>query len=116
MRQALRLPLLVSGLLWAASWWVIYLEIHRWHHMTPGLRLNPPPTPSGYPPAKPGEFLIGAIVASVVAPVVCAVLLALSWTRRRGSIPPSSRQQRTNLSRRDCSALSPFCRTTYACA
>jgi len=82
-RNSARLPLLFSGLLWALSWSVIYLEIHRWHHMTPGLHLNPPASPPGYPPARPGEFLIGAIVLSIAAPVIFAVLLTLTYMRCR---------------------------------
>jgi hypothetical protein len=33
----------VSGIVWIFSWYTIYLEIFRWHHMTKTLRFNPPP-------------------------------------------------------------------------
>jgi hypothetical protein len=35
----------VSGIVWIFSWYTIYLEIFRWHHMTKSLRFNPPPPP-----------------------------------------------------------------------
>ncbi len=34
-------------IVWIFSWYTIYLEIFRWHHMTKSLRFNPPPPPPG---------------------------------------------------------------------
>jgi hypothetical protein len=76
-KRNLFIALSVSGSLWALSWVVICLEIFRWHHMTTGLRLNPPQPLPGFPPPRPGEFLISAIVLSIAAPATS--ILLLSW-------------------------------------
>ncbi|HEX5241855.1 MAG TPA: hypothetical protein VFW23_01235 [Tepidisphaeraceae bacterium] len=69
--------------LWAVSWAVIGLEIFRWHHMTPGFHLNPPPVPPGFPAPKPGEFLKGAIFLSIASPILTVMLLAWMWRSHR---------------------------------
>lgn len=73
---------------WISSWFAIYLEIHRWHHMTPSLRLNPPD-----PRGKPGEFVIAVIVSSVIAPVVLVILSIRCWLRAKSTKPVSSMQR-----------------------
>lgn len=81
MRTALKKPLRramwIAGGLWAYSWWVIYLEIHRWHHMTPTFALNPPAAPPGFPPPRPGMFLMSARFLAVAAPVAFAALIVV---------------------------------------
>ena len=61
----------VSGIVWIFSWYTIYLEIFRWHHMTRSLRFNPPPPPPGTD-IRPGAGapLIAACSGSVAAPLV----------------------------------------------
>ena len=61
----------VSGIVWIFSWYTIYLEIFRWHHMTKSLRFNPPPPPPGTDiEPRPGAPLIAVCLGSVAAPLV----------------------------------------------
>jgi hypothetical protein len=61
----------ISGIVWIFSWYTIYLEIFRWHHMTKSLRFNPPPPPPGTDiRPKAGAPLIAACLGSVAAPLV----------------------------------------------
>lgn len=76
-REVLRAVAWLGGAAWVMSWSVIGLEVFRWHHMTTSLHLNPPPQPPGLPPPRPGGFLIGSIVTSLVAPPV--FLAASGW-------------------------------------
>ena len=72
-----RVAMWISGAFWLLSWCVVYLEIFRWHHMTTSLRLNPPPQIPGFPPPRPGGFLISAIVLSIASPPVFISFLIL---------------------------------------
>jgi len=76
MKSPLRKALWGSGLLWVLSWFALYLEIYRWHHVTPSLHLSPPAPPPGTDiQARPGEFLIAVLGSSALAPAVFVVLL-----------------------------------------
>lgn len=75
----LRRALWIAGLVWIASWYVIYLEIYRWHHMTRSFQLNPPPSPVGLAPPHPGQFLLAARFLSLTAPVAFLLL----WLARK---------------------------------
>ena len=56
----------ISGIVWIFSWYTIYLEIFRWHHMTKSLRFNPPPPPPGTDVRpKAGAPLIAVCLGSV---------------------------------------------------
>jgi hypothetical protein len=70
---------------WAFGWYTIYLEIFRWHHLTPTLRFNPPPPPPGTDiQPKAGLPLIAVCVSSVGAPAVfLAATLALRAKARK---------------------------------
>jgi hypothetical protein len=60
-----------SGIVWILSWYTIYLEVFRWHHMTKSLRFNPPPPiPGTSVQPKAGMPLIAVCLSSVVAPLV----------------------------------------------
>jgi hypothetical protein len=72
-----------TGAAWVLSWFVITLEIFRWHHMTPSLHVNAPVPPPGFPPPRPGEFLIGSILLSITAPPVFILLVLLNWARNK---------------------------------
>jgi hypothetical protein len=69
------------GALWLLSWFVIFLEVFRWHHMTTSLRLNPPPPIPGFPPPRAGGFLKSAIALSIASPTVFVALLVLRSLR-----------------------------------
>jgi hypothetical protein len=84
-KHPLRKALWASGILWLLSWFALYLEIYRWHHVTPSLHLSPPPPPPGTDiQALPGEFLIAVLGSSALAPVVFVALLV--WDRLRAFI------------------------------
>jgi hypothetical protein len=53
------------------SWYTIYLEIFRWHHMTRSLRFNPPPPPPGTDiRPRAGAPLIAVCFGFAAAPLV----------------------------------------------
>lgn len=56
----------LAGGVWIGSWYLMYLEITRWHHVKPSLAFNRDIAPG----ARPGRPLILLYVASVVAPSV----------------------------------------------
>ena len=61
----------ISGIIWVFSWYTIYLEIFRWHHMTKSLRFNaPPPFAGTNAQSKAGMPLIAVCMSSVIAPLV----------------------------------------------
>ncbi|MCW2883550.1 MAG: hypothetical protein QOE54_7100 [Streptosporangiaceae bacterium] len=74
----------VSGIVWVWSWFTVYLEIFRWHHMTKSLRFNPPPPPPGTN-LKPhaGGPLIAILVSSAVAPAVFVTAVIVDRVRKK---------------------------------
>ncbi|MET8849817.1 hypothetical protein [Amycolatopsis sp. NPDC004625] len=78
---------------WASSWRIMYLEVHRWHHLDARLRFAPPPTPPGFPPARAGVPVRAARAAAVLAPPVsvalaCSCLRAARLTGPAAGPPP----------------------------
>ena len=57
----------LGGALWAGSWFVMYREIHRWHHVKPSMGFNYDIGPD----AHPGLPLILVYIACVVGPLLC---------------------------------------------
>jgi hypothetical protein len=80
----------VSGIVWIFSWYTIYREIFRWHHMTKTLRFNPPPPLPGTDiQPRPGAPLIVVCVGAVAAPLVFLTATMMERIRvRPGSTPP----------------------------
>jgi hypothetical protein len=67
----------IGGIVWIFSWYTIYLEVFRWHHMTKSLRFNPPPPPPVTDiQVKAVMPLVAVCLGSAVAPLV--FLTALS--------------------------------------
>jgi len=61
----------ISGIVWIFSWYTIYLEIFRWHHMTKSLRFNPPsPLPGTDIRPKAGAPLMAVCPGAVTARLV----------------------------------------------
>jgi hypothetical protein len=56
---------MLGGAVWAGSWYLMYLEITRWHHVRPSLAFNSDIAPN----AQPGLPLILLYLACVVAPL-----------------------------------------------
>jgi hypothetical protein len=74
----------VSGILWIWSWFTLWLEIFRWHHMTTSLHFNPPPPPPGSNiTPQPGLALITVLACSVVAPVVFLSIVGVGRVRKK---------------------------------
>jgi hypothetical protein len=72
--------------LWAGSWYLMYLEITRWRHVKPSLAFNSDPDPVTGMRPRPGEPLKLLYVACVTAPLaVVASLLSGRRSRRRGA-------------------------------
>ena len=60
----------ISGIVWAFSWYTIYLEIFRWHHMTKSLRFSaPPPVAGTNAQSRAGVPLKAVCLSSVAAPL-----------------------------------------------
>ena len=66
---------------WAGSWYLMYLEVTRWHHVKPSLALNPDALPESETPPRPGLPLILLYIACAVSPVV---VVATTVTQVRG--------------------------------
>ena len=82
----------VSGIVWIFSWYTIYLEIFRWHHMTRTLRFNPPPPLPGTDiQPRPGTPLIAVCLGSVTAPLV---FLTATMIERRHARPGNTSPRR----------------------
>jgi len=80
----------ISGALWAWSWYIMYLEIHRWNHVTRSFRFNPPPPipGTGIRPG-PGLPLKALYVCAAGAPTVfLATLIAgIARTHQQPAAP-----------------------------
>jgi hypothetical protein len=84
----------VSGIVWIFSWYTIYREIFRWHHMTKTLRFNPPPPLPGTDiQPRPGAPLLAVCLGSVAAPLVFLTATMMERMRVR---PGSTSAQTTN--------------------
>jgi hypothetical protein len=82
----------ISGLVWVFSWYTIYLEIFRWHHMTKSLRFNPPPPLPGTDiQPRPGAPLIAVCLGSVAAPLVFLTATMMERMRIRPVNTPPGR-------------------------
>ena len=79
-----------TSIVWVFSWYTIYLEIFRWHHMTRTLRFNPPPPLPGTDiQPRPGAPLIAVCLGSVTAPLVFLTATMIERIRARpGNIRP----------------------------
>jgi hypothetical protein len=60
----------LAGGVWAGSWYLMYLEIARWHHVKPSLAFNSEPDPATGIRPHPGRPLILLYVACSAAPLV----------------------------------------------
>jgi hypothetical protein len=54
----------LGAAVWAGSWYLMHLEIHRWHHVKPSLRFNSDIAPD----AHPGLPLLLLYAACVIGP------------------------------------------------
>jgi hypothetical protein len=80
---------------WAGSWYLMYLEVTRWHHVKPTLRFNSGPVPGSEVQPRPGLPLKLLYVACAVSPLVVVATSVMQASGRRsrvagatGSSPP----------------------------
>ncbi|NMH96153.1 hypothetical protein [Pseudonocardia acidicola] len=80
----MRIVKLLGGAAWAGSWYLMYLEITRWHHVKPSLAFNPGPPIRGTN-IRPhvGGPLILLYVACVAAPLLTAAAAGVEVRSRR---------------------------------
>ena len=69
--------------LWAGSWYLMYLEVTRWHHVKPSLAFNSDlVSPDGLKP-RPGLPLKLLYVACAVSPLLVVATTVMQAGRRR---------------------------------
>jgi hypothetical protein len=81
----MRLAKWVGGAMWAGSWYLMYLEITRWHHVKPSLAFNSDPLPGSGIRPRPGLPLILVYATSAVAPMVVVAALANQLRERQAA-------------------------------
>lgn len=59
---------------WAGSWYLMYLEITRWHHVKPSLAFNAQPVDGIGVRPHPGLPLLALYVACAAAPITVVML------------------------------------------
>jgi hypothetical protein len=84
----------LGGTVWIGSWYLMCLEITRWHHVKPSLAFNSDPAPGTGIRPRPGQPLILLCIACVVSPLVVVAGLVMQIRAReagRSSRRPRSR-------------------------
>jgi hypothetical protein len=75
----------LGGAVWLGAWYLMYLEITRWHHVRRSLAFNSDPDRMTGMRPHPGLPLIALYIACVAAPtVVIVALIRQIGTRRSG--------------------------------
>jgi hypothetical protein len=83
--RAMRFATWLAGGVWIGSWYLMYLEITRWHHVKPSLAFNSDhDTVTGSRP-RPGRPLILLYIASVAAPLVVGFQMITHIRTRRNA-------------------------------
>lgn len=72
----------LGGAAWAGSWYLMYLEITRWHHVKPSLAFNSDIGRAAGVEAHPGGPLLLLYAVCAAAPVV--TIAGAVTARRRG--------------------------------
>jgi hypothetical protein len=81
----MRLGKWLGGAVWIGSWYLMYLEITRWHHVKPSLAFNSDlVSPTGLRP-HPGLPLVLLYIACVAAPLVVMAALIMQVRSRRSA-------------------------------
>ena len=76
-----------GGMAWIGSWYLMSLEITRWHHVKRSLAFNSDLAPG----ARPGRPLILLYVTCVAAPLTVLVALARLVVQARAAGKPEER-------------------------
>jgi hypothetical protein len=93
---AVRVLCFISAIAWVWSWYTMYLEIHRWKHVTRSLRFNTGPPIAGTTiRPSPGLPLKALYACSVGAPtVLVGTIIAATARARNYSTSRQETQQR----------------------
>lgn len=67
----------LGGVVWIGSWYLMYLEITRWHHVKPSLAFNSDLVPAAGIRPHPGLPLILLYIACIAAPLVVVAGLVM---------------------------------------
>jgi len=79
----MRIAICLGGALWSGSWYVMYLEITRWHHVKPTLAFNSEVIPGTDIRPKPGMPLKLLYLTCAAAPgFVTTAVIRQTRTRR----------------------------------
>jgi hypothetical protein len=82
----MRLAKWLGGAVWIGSWYVMHLEITRWHHVKPSLAFNPgPPIPGTAIRPHPGLPVVLLYIACVAAPLLAIAATITEIRSRRGA-------------------------------
>jgi hypothetical protein len=73
----------LGGAVWIGSWYLMYLEITRWHHVKPSLAFNSDLVSATGMRPSPGQPLILLYIACVAAPLVVVAGLVMQIRKRR---------------------------------
>jgi hypothetical protein len=76
--SAMRFAKWLGAGVWAGSWYLMYLEITRWHHVKPSLKFNSDLDPVNGMRPRPGLPLIMLYIACVAAPLA----VVAGWVRQ----------------------------------
>ena len=96
--SAMQVVAVTSGAAWVWSWYTMYLEIHRWKHVTRSFRFSPPPPiPGTSIQPRPGLPLRAMFVCAAGAPVVFASAVAAGTAC---SVRPGSASNRAGMPER----------------
>jgi hypothetical protein len=71
---------------WAGSWYLMYLEVTRWHHVKPSLAFNPPPVSADGVRPRPGLPLILLYGACAVFPLAVVAASVMQARGRRSGV------------------------------
>ena len=78
--------MLISGIAWVWSWYTMYLEVFRWHHVTTSLRFNPGPLIQGTDRRPAAGWPLKALCAcAAVAPLVFTSTATATFAHRHRS-------------------------------
>ena len=85
--QKMRTVKWLGAAVWVGSWYLMYLEITRWHHVKPSLAFNSDLHPANGLRPHPGLPLIALYTACVAAPalVVVTLIRQIRTDRARGA-------------------------------
>lgn len=73
--SAPRVVAVISGAAWVWSWYTMYLEVHRWKHLTKSSRFNAgAPIPGTAIRARPGFALKALFVCAAGSPAAIAAM------------------------------------------